>query len=232
MIELLITERTKGEQFSPALYSVLTDEERTHVRRYRRKEDQMNSFIGTLLARYLMERHHTGQRPIKRTASGQPYVEQFSGQISMSHSEEFIACAFHPNGKIGVDIEKVGDIDLEVISEFLSKSEQRTFQTMETKEEKLFALYTYWTLKEALFKAEGTGIAGRALTSIEFNLTAPPVLYSPSELAEKWNFLFAPSFPAYCCSVCYSSEPAATVNIQTMSLHELKEYFTLRLYGN
>ncbi|WP_182917018.1 4'-phosphopantetheinyl transferase superfamily protein [Bacillus sp. PK3_68] len=225
MIELFIVERTDIELIPFALYSVLTDEEKSYILRYRKKEDQINSLIGTLLARYLAERHQIIDQPIKRAANGKPYVANFEGQISISHSEEFIACAVHPNGRIGIDIEKIRQIDFAVATEFLSPNEHRFFQTRESEEEKLSALYTYWTLKESFFKAEGTGLTGGSLTAVEFELSNPPVLRLPAELAGTWKFAYANLSRAYRCSVCYSSVKPMNLLFEKICLDELTAYF-------
>jgi 4'-phosphopantetheinyl transferase len=60
---------------------------------------------------------------IKRTKMNRPYIEtsqKINIDFNISHSNEWIVCAISPIGRIGVDIEQILPIDINIAKEFLS----------------------------------------------------------------------------------------------------------------
>lgn len=76
-----------------------------------------------------------------------------SGFLSLSHTADWAAAAFHPNKRVGIDIE-APRAQLDRIAEKFSLPEERALFTPENK---LHGLLGIWTAKEALFKAYGLG---------------------------------------------------------------------------
>ncbi len=94
---------------------------------------------------------------IKRTVFGKPYLEGMSNiHFNYSHSSEMIVCAVH-DCNIGIDIEKVEDIDNDVKYEFMTKVELNSLALLHDNQQ-LNAIYRYWVLKESFLKAIGFGL--------------------------------------------------------------------------
>lgn len=102
----------------------------------------------------------TGNRfEIKRDMMNRPYIktkEKINIDFNISHSNDWIVCAISSIGKIGIDIEEILPIDINIAKEFLSNDEWKHLCNYHGKKVELF--YKYWTLKEAFFKAIGIGI--------------------------------------------------------------------------
>ena len=76
-----------------------------------------------LIPRILLNKIFKSETEIKYTPDGKPILKKETGNISISHTENCIALAFHPIHSIGVDVEKISDKVLKVKSKFLNKEE-------------------------------------------------------------------------------------------------------------
>lgn len=84
---------------------------------------------------------------IEKNDNGKPFIKDFSGSISISHSGEFIVCAIS-NGLIGIDIEKRQKKTYNIIAKrFIGKS----FCSNEE-------FLKYWVAAETVAKAEGINL--------------------------------------------------------------------------
>ena len=84
---------------------------------------------------------------ITYTAEGKPHLLRKSGHISISHTKEWVAVAYHPFLPIGIDIERIG--------EKIEKVAPRVFNAPEltiSSENRKKWLHICWSAKEALFK--------------------------------------------------------------------------------
>ena len=99
------------------------------------------------------------------TEHGKPGVLTAAGggpRFNISHSGDLALFAFSPDLEVGVDVEQVRArprLD-EIAEKYFSDTEaEMVAGLMDEERDSLFA--TYWTRKEALYKATGTGIANR-----------------------------------------------------------------------
>ena len=94
---------------------------------------------------------------IEKTPEGKPYLKGDSGfHISLSHCEGCVAVSVSDNG-VGVDIERIRDIDLKIAKRFFTAREQEyVFATTDGQTERFFEV---WTRKEALVKFMGNGLS-------------------------------------------------------------------------
>ena len=96
---------------------------------------------------------------VKRNIMNRPYIEsngRFYIDFNVSHSREWVVCAISSMCKIGIDIEEILPIDINIAKEFLSNEEWKFL--IGCKEERVKLFYKFWTLKESFFKAVGIGI--------------------------------------------------------------------------
>ncbi len=85
------------------------------------------------------------------TLDGKPYVADKSFQISISHSNKWIAVMAHPTRLVGVDIECPTSKIKNIYTRFLSKIEQQDLSDGNN----LAQLQLAWSAKEALYKIIG-----------------------------------------------------------------------------
>ncbi len=105
---------------------------------------------------------------ISEDENGKPYIESCSIYFNISHCENILAYAFS-NEEIGIDIERIRPISLNIMKRFYSEKEQKyvlghtpnetDFKKCED-EEILERFYRIFTLKEAICKKSGIGIKG------------------------------------------------------------------------
>jgi len=85
---------------------------------------------------------------------GKPYLKNYSDVFfNLSHSEEYVACAVS-NSPVGVDIEHIQDIDLNVAKNYFYGSE---YQYIINNRDKKKAFFKLWVLKESYMKMTGLG---------------------------------------------------------------------------
>lgn len=137
-------------------------------------------------ARWLVRRSlafYTGQPathlPLRRTIQGKPYLEGSDIQFSLSHSGQWLMLAITRVALIGVDIEQPRpQRDISAIAErYFHPDETAALQKLGAGTAQIDRFYRLWTLKEAFFKALGTGISA-GLDKIHFSwptdTTEPP----------------------------------------------------------
>lgn len=100
---------------------------------------------------------------ISYSKSGKPYLNakiNSNLKFNYSHSGDYIIYAFTSDDEIGVDIEEIKDIPEfdELSRTHFSDEEQSIYFALKNTDEKKQLFYKIWTRKEALLKAEGSGI--------------------------------------------------------------------------
>jgi 4'-phosphopantetheinyl transferase len=152
---------------------IMSDSEQERAQKFiRGKEAYIASrwLLRKVLARY------TGSAPeavtLLRSNRGKPFLAQSNIQFSLSHSSHWALLAVGDALLIGADIEEVKTTrDLTGIAEsYYHHNEFTRLQGLDTATQADY-FYRLWTLKEAFFKATGSGISA-GLDKIEFTLTA------------------------------------------------------------
>lgn len=126
----------------------LTDEELSQVLRYKSLRRQREWLATRLALRHLLKRDVT----IDHHESGAPYLIGESINISISHSDRYVAVAVSEKLSIGIDIEcTTRDIE-RVAKRFLSEFELNNINSITDSEVRNGAIFLHWCSKEALFK--------------------------------------------------------------------------------
>jgi phosphopantetheinyl transferase len=119
--------------------------------------------LGRAMARLLIESITGvyGQDWIISTdENGRPFAVDTNGRqgpdFSISHSGQWVTCAATDQGRIGIDIEVlgIGRSFTEIADVFFSPEEQLIIAA-----EGQAAFYDFWTMREAIGKGKGDGIA-------------------------------------------------------------------------
>jgi 4'-phosphopantetheinyl transferase len=123
---------------------------------YRRWEDKTSSLYGKLLLIKGLE--DLGivipLSEVKYSPFGRPYLAD-NVDFNISHSGNLVACAFATSGNIGLDLEEIKPIDLEIFNDHFSKEEWSAINSSDNKYEEFYRL---WTIKEAALKSSGDGL--------------------------------------------------------------------------
>ena len=140
-------------------YSLLSSQKKKRVDAYRFERDKILSVCANMLAKKMIAKH-CSKAPenieILTSSNGKPYVKNSDIEFNISHSGEMVACALSDT-PIGVDIEKVREIDDKLI-DFVCTADEKKYvcEKDETKQPRFFEI---WTAKEAFFKCDGSGIS-------------------------------------------------------------------------
>lgn len=93
-----------------------------------------------------------------------PILESKECGFSISYTNDHVYIAIVRHDMIGLDVEKINSIDLNVSKEFMSESE---LVKLEESINKYEYFYKIWTLKESYLKLIGIGV-DNSITNIEF----------------------------------------------------------------
>ncbi len=83
-----------------------------------------------------------------------PYIDS-SIDFNITHSGNIVLCCTTDTGKIGVDIEEIKVLNLDEYAEYFTHREWDTINNYPNKHD---GFYDFWTRKEAVLKAIGTGL--------------------------------------------------------------------------
>lgn len=130
---------------------------------------------------------------IKYDKYRRPYIEG-DLDFNIAHTSGMAICAITNNGRIGVDIEKIRDFNINDCKQIFSAEE---WDEMNSLPNKLHEFYRLWTLKEAVTKADGQGfyvdpskvVAIDGVVNLEDNT---------------WNILQIDEFPGFFCHIAYN----------------------------
>lgn len=83
-----------------------------------------------------------------------PQSPGFSGDFNISHAGQFAVCAVTDDRAVGIDVELVHPVNLEEFGQVFTDKEMEDIAGSENVNERFFK---YWTMKEAVLKADGRG---------------------------------------------------------------------------
>ena len=141
---------------------VLSSEEKENASSFKIDYQRKSYILSRVILRFLLSKY-TGISPelikIYKNEYAKPFIKS-SGPIkfNISHSKDKLAIAI-ASSEVGIDIEYINpSFDIhEVMNMTLSENEKLNIKKLEPDLQKK-KFYSYWTQKEALLKAIGTGI--------------------------------------------------------------------------
>ncbi|WP_458124602.1 4'-phosphopantetheinyl transferase family protein [Paenibacillus sp. Z3-2] len=130
--------------------------------RFVRQADAYRSVLGEILTRVTLSKL-TGLRPdelsFTRNSYGKPSLNHHCNvQFNVSHSGDWIALISGSTVELGVDVEKIAPIDMQIAERFFSRSESQ-FLAAKPAGMQQETFYRLWTLKESYIKAVGMGLS-------------------------------------------------------------------------
>ena len=99
-----------------------------------------------LCARLLLFLLLNEEKKIAYTAEGSPYLTDHSYQISISHTNKYVAVLLHKTQRVGIDIETISERINKVAHKFISDEEY-----IDAAQPSIHRLL-HWSAKESLFK--------------------------------------------------------------------------------
>lgn len=129
------------------------------LKRYRKWQDVQLSLLGRVLLFKGIKKHYKlnlNAHDIKYNQYNKPFFEGNQIYFNISHSAEIVVCAITDKVEIGVDIEKIYEIDLNNFRRNMTNGEWNKVMLSNNRYE---AFFDYWTQKEAAIKTNGRGLS-------------------------------------------------------------------------
>jgi len=140
-----------------SIKSLLPDVIIQRANQYQRPAD----FCAYLLGKYLLVMglkefgiKETALHDIQYTPFNRPYLN-YEIDFNISHSGDYVLCALSADFKIGIDIEEISNIE---ISDFFDYFTEQELIKINIANDKYREFFRYWTIKEAITKADGRGL--------------------------------------------------------------------------
>ena len=145
--ELIDFERQIGE---------LPAEIQERIRRYRYYPAQAVRLTGKILLKKLLQEFELpySLQQLRYNEYNKPFFNE-TFDFNITHAEKIVVCAGTMNGKIGIDIEQVNDIDMAPFKDSFTLRELTAIE-MNVYPARFF--YQLWVRKEAFVKCIGTGV--------------------------------------------------------------------------
>lgn len=143
--EIAVWQVTETEDELLSLISVPTDEmeEISLIRNESQRKQK-------LAVRALMNEVFEEKMYLNHHDNGKPYLENCVTNISITHTEKYVAIIIHDEDDLGIDIESL-DRDFSAV-EKKALSDEEVEDLEDDKEQKNEQLAIYWCAKEAIFK--------------------------------------------------------------------------------
>jgi 4'-phosphopantetheinyl transferase len=164
--------------------SLLSDVEIDRSTRLRRDEDRVRQKLGAVLLRVAAGSAldvPPSQVRVDRTCPrctaphGRPMLPGTGLHASITHSGDLVGLALTAVAPVGLDVERVADVDIEGLSRLVLHPDEKAPDPE--------AFFTFWTRKEAVVKATGDGL-GAPLAQVRVSDPAgPPQLLAYPERA-------------------------------------------------
>lgn len=141
------------------MLNLVPDEEKKRICRFKNWQDAQSTFIGRLLIRSMISHMYSLKDfSFHVNEYGKPYILELPDiHFNISHSGKWVVCALDKK-PLGIDIEKIQPIDLNIAKEFFSIKEYENLLKRE-KKDRLSYFFDLWTLKESYIKSEGNGLS-------------------------------------------------------------------------
>lgn len=174
-----------------AYFQCLSADERLRAERFRFDRDRRRFVVARGTLRHLLAKE-LGQTPESIDFCygeyGKPSVPTVTNgdfHFNVSHSGELALCALGYQYRVGVDVEKIKDIQRldGMMGRCLLATEQAA---VNADDNPLRAFLQRWTCKEAYLKAIGMGLI-QSMTSVEVQLTPPMFAEVPQGQAKDWH---------------------------------------------
>lgn len=134
--------------------SALSKERIKKSNRYFHQKDRNLSIGVEFLLKHVLSKSGIRDPLFDIDRYGKPYLKNYQDiYFNLSHSENYVACAVS-DSPIGVDIEYIHDIDLNVANQYFFDSE---YEYIINKKNKQKAFFELWVLKESYMKMTGLG---------------------------------------------------------------------------
>ncbi len=210
------------------LLSFLSSEQQKKILRFKRYEDALRGLTSNILLRFIIATSLNKKNDsiyIYNNEYGKPYIREVDNfNFNLSHSGDWVVCAVN-NVTIGIDIEKIHDVDLNLSARFFSEEEHSYLVSLEnTKRREAF--FDFWTLKESYIKADGRGLS-IPLNSFSFKIEGDYISFTTTNELKDCYFKQYYIDKEYKMSVCSLKPdfPEKPIDIEFYDLYNMAKVY-------
>ena len=136
------------------------------IKSYKHQVDRQSRLLSQHLLKYAITHFNLDQLLLNGysyTAYNKPYLDNCPLNFSIGHTDAMSVCAVSMSGEVGVDVEKVKPIDLNLMADYF---EPKIWESINRSKDSTVSFYQHWTRLEAAIKASGLGIPNVEMTNI------------------------------------------------------------------
>lgn len=175
---VLNIEENLSSEMKKYLYTVVSDYKKQRINKFLHEGDKNRCLYADILLRYLlcnMLNVKNEDVHFNIDKYGKPVLVDFSDVFfNISHSGKYVMCGISSKD-IGVDIEKINDIDISIAKRFFTEEEYKYIENKPFFEQGQ-AFFDLWTLKECYIKYKGKGLS-IPLDSFSFNFSNGTIIF-------------------------------------------------------
>jgi len=184
----------------------LPEANQKRIKAFLRQEDKTRALVGQIMIRNaILDKLNIPNSTIRfeYNAYGKPALPGYPEfHFNLSHAGDWIALAVDSQ-PIGVDVERIKDMDMDIAKRFFSKREYTDLMAKQPAQ-RISYFFDLWTLKESYIKAVGMGLS---LPLDSFSMVfAEDEIRIIKEDARVWFFRQYPVASAYRFSVCAATD--------------------------
>lgn len=150
-------------------FSLMNEDKRQKVVRFRFEDDKKRSVAGEMLAKKAIAEWcgMSAEKVVFALAeNGKPFAENADAQFNISHSGNLVVCAVDDR-PVGIDVEQIRHIDLKIAKRIYTDEELYYLFGFSPSDDDFYVLpdegmlqrfFELWTAKEANLKYTGAGI--------------------------------------------------------------------------
>ena len=163
------------------MFNILNIKDQMKIKKLINIQDKKLSILSKyLLKNILSQKYNLDYNNIYYNKFNKPLINGI--QFNISHSNDYIVICFSKN-KIGTDIEKIRETNLNIINFFCTEEEKKYILNSKNKYKRLFEIFC---LKEAYFKMQGTNLFN--MKKINFNINKNTITSSDNKIKIKINY--------------------------------------------
>ncbi|MNB86897.1 4'-phosphopantetheinyl transferase sfp [compost metagenome] len=192
-------------EYLNSILSYLPSERRQKHLKFRFLQDKLRGVTGDMLMRKVLS--SMMDKPIDDikiavNCFGKPILLGHKQGIgfNISHSEDWVVLAIGPSTRIGVDVERINEVSLDLALRFFMDDEYQSIMKVTMAEHRLLQFFRIWTAKESYIKAIGKGLS-IPLESFS-TVNADEIASEKWIKGEKWYFCSYPLEDGYSLTVC------------------------------
>ena len=206
------------------LFSIISDERRERISRFRFEKDKLHCLFAGVLLRYaLWETYGLREFAVEKNVFGKPYLKDHANvYFNISHSGDWVICGLGDQN-LGIDVERMEDIEISIAEDFFAADECIYLNSLPERD-RFDAFYTIWTLKESYTKNVGEGL-NIPLDSFAIVLDSERIdIVVQGKRDDRFRFYTNNLDEKHKLSLCVSSDDSIMINSSVLTKQDIYEY--------